>query len=143
MRVVKVCNPRHANLHVRTSARSGYRLFRNTTNYTTMAYKALKTNQKVSHPSASQDTLQIIRSISLPHSQIPQKTVILNRVTHRPSGDKGMLENTSTPTLFVRRLLIDLDSGPGHAPAIHSASPVWPDERSSCHADIGGLLPDQ
>ena len=50
MHVVKVCNPRHANLHVRTSARSGYWLFRNTTNYTTMAYQALKTNQKVAEP---------------------------------------------------------------------------------------------
>ena len=50
MHVVKVCNPRHANFHVRMSVRSGYWLFRDTTSYTTMAYKALKTNHNVLEP---------------------------------------------------------------------------------------------
>ena len=50
MHVVKACNTRHANFHVLTSARSGYWLFRDTTSYTTIAYKALKTNLKVSEP---------------------------------------------------------------------------------------------
>ena len=50
MHVVKVCNPPLANVHVRTSARSGYWLYRDTTSYTTMAYKALKTNLKLSEP---------------------------------------------------------------------------------------------
>ena len=48
MHVVKVCNPRHANFDVGTSARSGYWLFRDTTSYTMMAYKVLKTNLKLS-----------------------------------------------------------------------------------------------
>ena len=46
MNVVKVCNPRHANFHVRTSARSGYWLVRGTTSYMTTAYKALKTKTR-------------------------------------------------------------------------------------------------
>ena len=50
MHVVKVYNPRHVNIHVRTSVRSGYWLVRDTTSYTTMAYKAFKTNLKVSEP---------------------------------------------------------------------------------------------
>ena len=50
MHVVKVCNPRHAKFHVRTSVRSGYGLVRDTTSYTTMAYKVLKTNLKLSEP---------------------------------------------------------------------------------------------
>ena len=50
MHVVEVCNSRHANCHVRTSARSGYWLFRNTTSYIRTVYKAFKTNLKVSQP---------------------------------------------------------------------------------------------
>ena len=50
MYVVKVYNPRDANFHVGTSVRSGYWLFKDTTSYTTMAYKALKTNLKLSEP---------------------------------------------------------------------------------------------
>ena len=50
MHVVKVCNPHHANFHVRTSVRSGYWFFRDTTSYTTMAYKVLKSNLKLSEP---------------------------------------------------------------------------------------------
>ena len=50
MHIVKVYNSRDANFNVGTNARSGYWSFRDTTSYTTMAYKALKSNLKLSEP---------------------------------------------------------------------------------------------
>ena len=55
MHVVKVCNPRDANFHVRTSARSDYWLVRDTTSYITTAYKALKKNFNVLKANATID----------------------------------------------------------------------------------------
>ena len=55
MHVVKVCNPRHANFHVRTSVRRDYWLVRDTTSINPIIYE-LRLNVEFSHIEKANNT---------------------------------------------------------------------------------------